>query len=129
MRDIDEASHGNAIGLGIAEFCRSRVLEKVDWAATRANVLSSGRISAAFAPLDYRTDREILDAALKTIGLVEPSESRIVWIANTSELAELVCSVAYLDEIRQRSDLEIISEPFEMPLDSAGNLPELPSLS
>jgi lactate racemase-like protein len=129
VRDIAEASHGNAIGLGIAEFCRSRALEKVDWAATRANVLSSGRISAAFAPLDYQTDREILDAALKTVGLVEPSESRIVWIANTLDLAELVCSVAYLDEIRQRGDLEIISEPFEMPLDSAGNLPELPSLS
>ncbi len=50
LRGLTEATHGNAIGLGIAEFCRSDLLRQTDFAATRLNGLVSGHISAAMAP-------------------------------------------------------------------------------
>jgi hypothetical protein len=40
-------------------------------------------------------------------------------------LAEVECSAAYLDEARQRDDLEIVTGLRELPWDEAGNLPEL----
>ena len=83
VRGLTEATHGNAVGIGMAEFCRSRVLREADLAATRLNVLTSGHVSAAMPPLDYETDREMLDAALGTIGLTEPPDAKLLWIADT----------------------------------------------
>ena len=77
-------------------------------------------------PLDFETDREMLAAALGTIGLVEPSNAKLIWIADTLHLDEVECSVAYLDEAQRRDDLEILTKPRELPFDAAGNLPDLP---
>ena len=124
LRGLSAQSDGNAIGMGMAEFCRSRLLRQADLAATRLNVLTSGHVSAAMCPLDYETDRQMLDVALGTLGLVEPQDARLLWIADTSHLAEVECSAAYLDEARRRADLEILGPPRPLPLDAAGNLPE-----
>jgi hypothetical protein len=125
LRGLTKESHGNAIGCGLAEFCRSQLLRETDMQATRLNALVSGHISAAMPPLDYETDREMLAAALSTIGLREPPDARLLWIPNTLELGEVECSVAYLDEARRRDDLEVLTEPRELPFDAAGNLPEV----
>jgi hypothetical protein len=124
LRALTEATHGNAIGLGIAEFCRSGLLRQTDFDATRLNGLVSGHISAAMTPIDYETDREMLAASLGTIGLTEPPQAKLLWIADTLHLSEVECSAAYLDEARQRGDLEILGKVRELPFDAAGNLPQ-----
>jgi hypothetical protein len=124
IRDLTEATHGNACGIGMAEFCRSRVVEKTNTKITRINCLTGGHPTAAMLPLDYVTDSECLDAALPTIGLTEPPQAQIMWAHNTLDVVEVECSVAYLNEARERSDLEIIKDPRPMPLDAAGNLPD-----
>jgi hypothetical protein len=124
VRGLTEATHGNAIGMGAAEFCRTQLLRQADMAVTRLNGLTSGHISAILTPLDYETDREMLAAALGTIGLSEPPDAKLVWIADTLHLGELECSAAYLNEARERSDLEILTEPRDLPFDAAGNLPD-----
>ncbi len=124
LRGLSPQSHGNAIGIGLAEFCRSQLLRDTNFAATRLNVLTSGRVAAAMCPLDYETDREVLELALGTVGLVEPQDARLLWIPNTMQLGEVECSAAYLEEARSRSDLTILTPPRPLPLDAAGNLPE-----
>ncbi len=123
VRSLTDVSHGNAVGLGTAEFCTTRLLQQHDRAVTWTNILTSGNISAMKYPLNFDTDREILDAALPTIGLTEPLQAKIVWIKNTLQLAEAECSAVYLPEARERSDLEIITPLRNLPLDAAGNLP------
>jgi hypothetical protein len=125
LRRLTAATHGNAIGLGMAEFCRSEILQQTDFAATRLNGLVAGHISAVMTPLDYATDRQMLAAALGTIGLAEPPDARLLWIGDTLHLSEVECSAAYLEEARRRTDLEILTGPREMPFDAAGNLPEM----
>jgi hypothetical protein len=124
LRGLTDETHGNANGMGMAEFCRARLLRQVDPRATRMNVLTSGHLSAAMPPLDYETDREMLSAALGTIGLVEPRQAKLLWIANTLDLTEVECAAAWLEEARTRPDLEILTPPRALPLDAAGNLPE-----
>lgn len=46
-----------------------------------------------------------------------------MWIQNTLKVAELECSEAYYDEARQRSDLEILTQPRKLPLGADGQLP------
>jgi hypothetical protein len=125
LRGLTEASHGNAIGMGLAEFCRSDLLRQTDMVVTRLNGLTSGHIAAVMPPLDYETDREMLAAALGTIGLVDPPDAKLLWIADTLHVNEVECSVAYLNEARQRGDIEILTEPRELSFDAAGNLSKL----
>ncbi|MGA2059324.1 MAG: lactate racemase domain-containing protein [Thermoguttaceae bacterium] len=125
LRGLTPASHGNATGMGMAEFCKSEFLRQADPAATRLNCLVSGHVSAAMPPLDFQSDRDMLHAALGTIGLVEPSNAKLIWIADTLHLDEVECSAAYLDEAQHRKDLEILTKTRELPFDNDGNLPEL----
>jgi hypothetical protein len=122
LRSLTPESHGNAVGLGMAEFCRTQLLGDRDPQITRLNSLTSGHIGAGMIPLDYETDREMLQAALGTIGLVEPPNARLLWIADTLDLAELECSTAYLEAVQGRSDLQIVEAPRKMAFDAAGNL-------
>lgn len=124
VRGLTEETHGNATGIGIAEFCRSRALRQMNVEITRINCLTGGHPTAAMPPLDYETDREMLDAMLATIGLVEPHAARLMWIHNTLDVAEVECSEAYLAEARDRTDLEIVIPPRPLPFDSEGNLPD-----
>ena len=124
VRDLTDETHGNATGIGMAEFCRSRVIEKMNQKITRINCLTGGHPTAAMLPLDYLTDKEVLDAAFPTIGLTEPPQARLMWIHNTLEVVEVECSAAYLGEARERPDLTIIREPRPLPLDASGNLPD-----
>ncbi len=123
IRGLTEATHGNAAGIGLAEFCTRRAIEQTNIEATRINCLTAGHISAAMMPLDYPTDRAAIEVALPTVGMVEAERAKVVWIHNTLELREVECSAAYWEEAQQRPDLEILSQPRPWPFDDAGNLP------
>jgi|TARA_B100000519_G_C14259596_1_gene446907 hypothetical protein len=127
MRGLTPVTHGNATGLGMAEFCRSRVAREVDHKITRINCITGGHITAAMSPLDYETDAEIFDVISQSVGLTEPQDIRFVWIRNTLNVAEFVCSEAYLDQVQAREDLEQLSDLQELPFDDAGNLPDFVS--
>ena len=100
---------------------RSR-LDEMDVDATRINCLVANHVTGAMIPLHYRTDREVLDAALSTVGLTQPADVRLMWIKNTLQLAELYCSPAYLAEAKPREDLELVEEPTELTFDQDGYL-------
>jgi hypothetical protein len=122
LRDLTDISHGNAQGMGLAEFCRTRLLEKVDVDVTRINALTSGHFTGSMLPLDYDTDSEMLQVMLSQIGLTEPPDAKLLWIRNTLALTEVECSAAYLDEAHSCDDLEILTGLRPLPFDASGNL-------
>jgi hypothetical protein len=122
IRSLTEETHGNATGIGLAEFCLSRVVEQMDVQVTRTNCLTGGHAVGAMIPVHFPTDREVLDAVLPICGLTEPANVRLLWIRNTLDVAELECSTAFLAEARSRSDLTILSDPRPLPLDARGLL-------
>ncbi len=122
VRGLTEETHGNATGIGIAEFTNSRTVKQVNPKITAINCLTGGHPTAAMLPISFDSDREVIAAALPTLGLVEPQNSRVVQIADTLHLSEVLVSEAYLPELQQRPDLKILDGPFDMPFDAAGNL-------
>ena len=123
VRGLTEVTHGNACGLGIAEFCLTRAIDEMDRKITVINCLTGGHPEGARTPCYFDTDRECLDAALSVIGLVEPEQARIMWIRNTLDVIEVECSGAFLEEARTRRDLEVLTDLRELPLDTEGRLP------
>jgi hypothetical protein len=122
VRGLTEATHGNACGLGMAEFTNTRTAQAVDKKITAINSLTGGHPSAAGIPCHFDSDREVIENALATVGFVEPENARVVQIADTLHLGEVLVSEACLAEIADRNDLEVIDGPFEMPFDEEGNL-------
>mgnify|MGYP003728895089 CR=1 FL=1 len=105
-----------------------QLVEEMDARITRINCITGGHSTGAMVPLDYETDREILDVALVSIGLTEPPDAQLLWARNTLDVAEIVCSDTYLQEAQERDDLEVLSEPQPMPFDEDGNLPQIAEL-
>jgi hypothetical protein len=122
VRGLTEATHGNACGIGLAEFTNNRTIAAIDKRVTAINAITGGHVPAASLPVALETDRDVLEAAFPTIGLTEPERARVLHISNTLQLAELLASEAYLPQIETRDDLEILDEPRDMEFDEEGNL-------
>jgi hypothetical protein len=119
---LTEESGGNATGVGSANFTTRRLAEQIDWHKTSINVLTSGAASAGMLPLVADTDRQAVENALSCIGLTEPEQARVIHIKNTLLLEEIECSEAFLPEIRQSPNLEILGEARPLSFDAAGRI-------
>lgn len=128
IRGLTPETHGNATGIGLAEFALTRAIDAIDIPITRTNCLTGGHATGAMIPIHYASDREVLDVSLPIIGLTEPVDAKLMWIHNTLDVAEVECSAAYLDEARERTDLEIISDVRPLPFDASGVLPPVARL-
>ena len=116
---LSEASHGNALGVGLADVATKRLADSIDWPATRANVVTSGFLKRGAMPVTMETDRKAIELSLKTCGTGDIPDPRIVRIKNTLQLQEIYVSPALLGELPPGS--EIIKETtFEF--DEEGNI-------
>lgn len=126
VRDLTEATKGHAAGIGFADFTTRRLVEKIDHAALYTNALTASAPEEARIPLTLESDREMIDAALGTIGSVSPERARVVRIRNTLALGEIEVSEAYQPELAGRPELEVIEAPRPM-FGADGELPPLPA--
>jgi hypothetical protein len=122
VRDLAPASHGNAHGIGQADFTTTRLVRAIDLRATALNSVTAGNPQGARIPIAFECDREAIDAALSTIGLTPPEEARVVRIRNTLALEVVEVSEACLARLRGRDDVEPLSAPAPLAFDAAGNL-------
>jgi hypothetical protein len=122
LRDLHPNSYGNAVGLGMADVIHDRLLAKVDWEPTTINSVTSSSLAAIRTPSHFPTDLKCMETMSTTVGIFDMSELRIAWLKNTLELTPLALSENFRPEIEKNPLLEIISDPFELPFDSAGDL-------
>ncbi len=123
VRDLTKKTHGNAVGIGMAEFATDRLVEQIDLKSTYINAITGQNVSIAAIPMHFPTDREIIEIALESVGLVEAVDTRILWINNTLYLGEVEASTSFLEAAKQRDDLQIISDPRPLEVGEDGNLP------
>lgn len=124
VRGLTEATAGNATGIGLADFTNDRTVAGIDRRVTAVNCITGAHPTAASIPISFATDRESIEAALMTIGLIEPEEAKILWIANTLAVEEVWASAAYLEDARRNPDLTVLGELEPLSFDASGNLRE-----
>jgi hypothetical protein len=122
VRDLTDKTHGNATGIGLAEFTTKRLVDAMDYDATRVNCVTAGHPTGAMIPVWYETDREAVTAALATAGLTPAAQGRVMHISDTLHLEEVLVSEAYLPELEGRAELTPLGELKPMGFDAAGQL-------
>jgi hypothetical protein len=124
IRGLTEKTHGNAAGIGLADFTTTRLIQGMDYRATRINCLTAGYPEGAILPVHFDTDREVIDAALAIAGTRSVNEARTMRIRNTLDLEEMQISEACLAE-KRCTEFAPLGPPRDMTFDAAGNLPPL----
>lgn len=120
--DLTEGSHGNALGLGLADLITDRLLRKIDMSALKTNVLHTGWLNRAKIPLSFASNREVLEAAFIGLGHPSPRKVRIVRIADTLHLSRMWISEGLLAEAKRNPRVQVLGKPVEMTFDRRGDL-------
>ena len=120
VRGLTPASHGNAIGIGIADIVSDRLVQSMDAHKTYTNAVSAMTPGTARVSIHFPTDRECLRAALR-VSAADPGAPRIVRIRHTLALDRIVVSETYASQIAERDDLTVLAPATEWRFDAAGN--------
>ena len=120
--DLTEETRGNCNGIGLADVTTKRLVDKVDVDCTYPNVVTSTVLCTPKIPLFTHSDQSCIQIALRTCNYINRNAPRIVRIPDTMNLEYIHISEAMLDEARQNSRIELISELQNWEFNEDGNL-------
>lgn len=115
--DITEESHGNGAGIGMSDISTVKCISKIDLGAMYTNSITATILGPAKLPVIMNNDKEAIMIAIKTCNRIDFENVKIVRIKNTLELDEIEVSETYYDAVKERRDMEMISEPYELKFD------------
>ena len=124
VRGLSAHTHGNAAGIGFADFTTTRLVRAMNYGATVINCVTSGYPEGAKLPVHFDEDRQVIHAALGILGLRERHDARIMRIKNTLQLEYVEVSEPCLKELKPMTQFEVLG-PADWTFDAQGNLPEL----
>lgn len=119
--DISEESHGNALGIGLADLTTRRLAEQVDRKAMNANVITSTFVERAKVPMTLENDEEAIETAVRCNWGVPPEKTHFVRIPNTLHLEYLYVSENLLEEALGNG-VKVVGEAADLGFDDNGNL-------
>ena len=121
VRGLTPETHGNAVGMGLADVVRSRLVREMDPKSTFTNALSAMTAAMARTPMHFESDAECLQAAVRLSGATE-STARIVRVRNTLALDRLVVTAALAPALRDRDDLRVVGTGRDWVFDAQGDI-------
>lgn len=107
---VSPGSHGNAVGIGLADFIPHAALAGIDLAATYANTLTAGSqaVQRAQIPIVLADEVDAVSAAILTADLDDVSRVRLARIHNTLNLDEMWVTEALVAEASEQ--YEVVGE-------------------
>lgn len=123
VRGLTPETHGNAIGIGMADATTARFVREMDSRVTSINSLTALTPQSAKIPIAFDTDSEAIERMLASLPLPDSRAARIVRIADTLSLTEMEISEPLWNEVRTQPQLIALTEPHDLTFDAEGNLP------
>jgi hypothetical protein len=114
---LAEASHGNAIGVGLADFITRRLRDAIDEQKTLLNSFTTGHMERAKIPATFRDDAELFERLAGRYG-----EHGWIIIPNTLHLETLYASEDLRDELAANPICEVEAEPVELRFENGRHL-------
>lgn len=125
VMDLTPGTHGNAIGIGMADVVTARLVDAMDVPATYANVLTNGLLEVGRVPMVMPDDRYAFAAALRGCKRIEPEQAHVVRIASTLELSHIQVSETLLRKIADIPHAQVLGDARPPQFDSEGRLEPL----
>ena len=122
VRELTPETHGNAIGIGMADFTTSRLVRAMSQEVTAINALTALTPQSAKVPIHFETDREVIERALISLALPDTREAKVLRIADTLSLEKIEVSEAYFKRSASIAGISKIGGPAELTFDAKGNL-------
>ena len=120
LRGFTERTHGNAMGMGQADFAHADVSDGLEPSKTLINAITASTVRGVRLPPIVENDRAGLLGTLGTIGPVEAPDARVLRVTDTMRLERCYASAALVEEARDRDDLRVVAEPEELAFDDDG---------
>jgi hypothetical protein len=106
--DLTAESHGNALGVGLADIITKRLFDKIDFKAMYANVVTTTFLERGKIPIVADDRAHAFAIAWGTAGRRPLEELRVLRIPNTLHLEEMFVSRALYGEMAGR--VAVVSE-------------------
>ncbi len=119
-RGLSDLTYHSGVGLGMADVVSDRLVNDIDWKPTYINSLTASTPACIRTPIHYRSDREALSAIAPTVGKNDVADVTYCRIRNTLELVHLAVSENLVRTLAP--NVKVVSDPFEVSFDAAGNL-------
>lgn len=105
---LTEATHGNAVGIGIFDVTTRRVFDGLNLESMYANDIALGCLDDCKIPLVAEDEQEAIRVAIKVLRGNDPSCLKIVKIKNTLHLEEIQVSEDLLDVVSKDPRLTLL---------------------
>ena len=120
---LSEKTHRNGYGIGAANFTTMRAFHSLDLPSMYINGLTCRGGDCCHIPCVMDSDRLAIQACIRMCSDIGASGPRIIRIANTLQIQEILVSENYAEKIDSNPRLTILDGPYDLPFDPCGNLP------
>lgn len=97
---LSQETEGNAYGIGLADFITKSVFDSIDFKSMYTNAMASTFIERVKIPVIASCEEEAIEMALKSCGIKNCEEARIVRIKNTLSLDEMWVSPSVYNQLK-----------------------------
>ena len=97
--DLSAASHGNALGVGLANVITRRFFDKIDPEMMYPNCITSTVLTSARIPCVVATDREAVQMCIRTCNNIDQAKARVIRIPNSLHIGHIMLSEAYYQDV------------------------------
>ncbi len=122
--NLSEASHGNALGCGLASAITAKIFDVMDIEAMYPNCITSTVLASARIPCVVADDKEAIQICIKTCNKIDKDKVRVVRIPNSLHIGQIMLSESYYEDVKagKYPGVVAVDEPMELQFGEDGNL-------
>lgn len=120
--DITDETLGNFVGLGMADTCSKRVVDRISRENTYPNSLTSTVTCLCKIPMYFDTQKETIQATIKMTPAKPPEDVTMIRIESTLAMDRIWVSENLLPEVKKREDMVVLGGAEELVFDEKDDL-------
>lgn len=121
--DLRDDSHGNALGVGLADLIPRRLADKIDPKTTAINCITGLSPQLGAVPITLDTDEEVIRTALDYFCAHKPREQvSVIRIRDSLSLSEMLVSESLMSKLESDPSISLEGPVKEIGFDDSGNL-------
>ena len=108
--------------MGRADVATMKFFRQISFDDTYPNAVTDHDSSVYKIPLIAENEKECIQTSMAICLNMDKNNPKIIILKNSLEIEDILISESLIPEAKQREQLTIIGEPFELEFDKDGNL-------